>query len=71
MIITRLFVNKIDRLCKMKTISDYDPGMIVLDLNNDGFVTCERVYLPVIYNYSYIQDTEQYLFLPANDNIIK
>lgn len=71
MIVTRLFVNKVDRFCKVKTIGDYDPGMIVLDLYHNRFVICERVYLPVIYNYPYVQDTEQYLFLPANYDIIK
>lgn len=70
MVITRLFIYEIDGFCKMKAISDNDPGMIILDLNNNGFVTCKRINLPVVHNNSYIQDTEQYLFLSADDDII-
>ncbi len=70
MIITRLFVNKIDRFCKMKPICDHDPGMIILDFDHDRIMIWQRVYFFVVYNYSYIQNTEEYLFLPANDDII-
>lgn len=70
MIVTRLFVNKIDWLCKVKTIGDHNPGMLILDFDHDRIITYKRINLFIIYNYSYIQDTEQYLFLPAYDDII-
>ena len=70
MIVTRLFVNKIDWLSKMKTIGDNDPGMIILYFNYDRLIICKRIDLFIIYDYSYIQYTEQYLSLPADDDII-
>jgi hypothetical protein len=44
--------------------------MVIMNFNNDRFFVGQRVDLLVIYNYSYIQNAKQQLFLSADDNII-
>jgi hypothetical protein len=58
MIIAGLFVNELNWLCKMKTISDYYSWMVVLYFYHYRVITGQRVNLFVINNYSYIQNTE-------------
>ena len=70
MVIARLFINEVDRFCKMKSIGHHDPGMMILYFDEYRIICCQGVDVFTIYDHSHIQNTQEYLLFPADDDII-
>lgn len=55
----------------MVTVSDYNPGVIRPHRDHYWFRIRKRINLPAIYDGFYSQETEQYLVLSLQDNMIR
>lgn len=65
----QVFIHQLQRCGNVIAVSNDNTGIILHYRYNNRLCIQQRVDIPAIYNGPYLQETEQHLVLPGNNNM--